>query len=54
MKHERELTEQIVLRVRPELRQRLEAAAAAEDRSLANQARRCLERGLSAAEEQAA
>jgi predicted HicB family RNase H-like nuclease len=46
MKHERELTEQIVLRVRPELRQRLEALAAAEDRSLANQTRRLLERAV--------
>jgi predicted DNA-binding protein len=46
MKHERELTEQIVIRLRPEQRQRLEELARREDRSLAYQVRRLLERGL--------
>jgi hypothetical protein len=46
MKHERELTEQIVLRVRPELRARIEAVARDEDRTLAQSARRLIERGL--------
>jgi predicted DNA-binding protein len=48
MKHE--FTEQIVLRVKPETRERLEALAAREDRSLANLTRRLLERAAAAAE----
>jgi predicted HicB family RNase H-like nuclease len=44
MKHEKHnLSEQVVLRVPPELRDRIETAAAQEGRSLANMARRILE-----------
>jgi predicted HicB family RNase H-like nuclease len=48
MKHE--FTEQIVLRIRPELRQQLERQAQQEDRSLANLTRRLLERAAAASE----
>jgi hypothetical protein len=41
-----ELTAQIVLRIRPETRERLLTLAAAEERSLANTARLLIERGL--------
>lgn len=43
MKHE-QCTEQIVVRVPPALRDKIEAAAAAEGRTLANMTRRVLER----------
>jgi hypothetical protein len=55
MKHEHEqCSEQIVVRVPPTLRDRLEAAAAAEGRSLANMARRLLESAVPQSEDQAA
>ena len=48
------LTEQIVLRVPKPLREQLEAAAAAEDRSVAYITRRALERDLAQRNAQAA
>jgi predicted DNA-binding protein len=53
MKHE-PLDSQIVLRLPVQLRQRLEEVAQQEDRSLANAARRLLERSLQAVEREAA
>jgi plasmid stability protein len=53
MKHER-MTQQILVRVPPQLRARIEARAAAGDRSLAYEARQLLERGLQQSEEAAA
>jgi plasmid stability protein len=53
MKHER-MTQQILVPVPPQLRARIEARAAAEDRSLAYEARQLLERGLQQSEEAAA
>jgi predicted DNA-binding protein len=45
MKHEKHtLSEQVVLRVPPELRDRIETAAAQEGRTLANFTRRILEK----------
>jgi predicted DNA-binding protein len=45
MKHDRPVcTEQIVLRMPPELRDKIESAASAEGRTLANMTRRILER----------
>jgi len=46
MKHEPELTEQIVLQVQPELRQRLEAIAEQREWKLAHLTRRLLERAV--------
>ena len=42
----KEFSEQIVLRVPPPLREEIERKASAESRSLANMARRILERAL--------
>jgi predicted HicB family RNase H-like nuclease len=44
MKHDRQLPQQIVLRVSEPLRLEIETAAAQEGRSLANMARRILEK----------
>lgn len=46
MKHDRTLTEQLVVRLPSELRALLEARAAKDDRTIANLARRLIARGL--------
>jgi predicted DNA-binding protein len=52
--HDRVLTEQLVVRLPPELRALLEAQAAKDDRTMANLVRRLIARGLQADQPEAA